>query len=135
MKMSSPARTESPLARVTAVVVNYNSGRWLERCVLALRGDDKAPPAVEVIDNGSDDGSLEHLPDLPGVRARRSPRNLGFARGVNLAARAVELGMADRIGTLESVLKSRETGQISGGRSRSLAVAQLETRQRSAKRS
>ncbi len=78
------------LARVTAIVVNYNSGRWLERCVLALRGDDDSPPPVEVIDNGSDDGSLEHLPDLPGVRARRSPRNLGFARGVNLAARAVE---------------------------------------------
>ena len=59
-----------------------------------------------------------------------------FGRGAAvLAARAVELGMADRIGTLESVLKSRETGQISGGRSRSLAVAQLETRQRSAKRS
>nr|WP_275401483.1 glycosyltransferase family 2 protein [Wenzhouxiangella limi] len=78
------------MARVTAIVVNFNSGPWLERCVRALRGDDSKPPAIEIIDNGSEDRSLELLPDLPGVRARRSPRNLGFARGVNLAARAVQ---------------------------------------------
>ncbi len=79
----------SPLARVTAIVVNFNSGPWLERCVRALRGDDRKPPAIEVIDNDSEDRSLELLPDLPGVRIRRSPRNLGFARGVNLAVRKV----------------------------------------------
>ena len=90
MTVVSLAPTISPLARVTAIIVNYNSGHWLERCVRALRGDDDRPPPVEVIDNSSDDDSLERLPDLPGVRTRRSPRNLGFARGVNLAVRAVE---------------------------------------------
>jgi GT2 family glycosyltransferase len=85
----SAVASSSPLAPVTAIVVNFNSGPWLERCVRALRGDDRNPPAIEVIDNDSEDGSLELLPDLPGVRIRRSPRNLGFARAVNLAARAV----------------------------------------------
>ncbi|HMA98575.1 MAG TPA: glycosyltransferase family 2 protein [Wenzhouxiangella sp.] len=80
----------SPLSRVTAIVVNYNSGPWLERCVRALRGDDNKPPVVEIIDNGSEDESLALLPDLPGVRMRRSPCNLGFARAVNHAARAVK---------------------------------------------
>jgi GT2 family glycosyltransferase len=84
------AHAAPPLARVTAVVVNYNSGEWLERSLLALRGDDSKPPPIEIIDNCSDDGSLDRLPDLPGVRARRSPRNLGFARAVNLAARRLE---------------------------------------------
>lgn len=60
-----------------------------------------------------------------------------FGRGASIAAsRAVELGMADKIGTLEGVLKvTRGTGQARGGRSRALAAAELETRQRSAQRS
>ena len=63
-----------------------------------------------------------------------------FGRGATVAAaRAVELGMADRIGTLEGVLKTRSQGtaggQGRGGRARALAVAELETRQRSAQRS
>lgn len=63
-----------------------------------------------------------------------------YGRGATVAAaRAVELGMADRIGTLEGVLKPRSQGsaggQGRGGRSRALAAAQLETRQRSALRS
>ena len=90
MSVSALAPTGPPLARVTAIVINYNSGPWLKRCVRALRGDDRKPPLIDVLDNNSDDGSLEELPDLPGVRIRRSPRNLGFGRGVNLAARAVE---------------------------------------------
>ena len=91
-KIASDMATASSLrlARVTAIVVNFNSGPWLERCVRALRADDNKPPAIEVIDNGSEDNSLEHLPDLPGMRVRRSPLNLGFARGVNVAARAIE---------------------------------------------
>lgn len=89
MNETSATAQVSPLARVTAIVVNFNSGPWLERCVRALRGDDRKPPPIEVIDNGSEDRSLEMLPDLPGIRIRRSPRNLGFARAVNLAARAV----------------------------------------------
>lgn len=60
-----------------------------------------------------------------------------FGRGASVsAARAVELGMADRIGTLESVLKdARYRGKERGGRPRSLALAELTTRQMSAIRS
>lgn len=62
-----------------------------------------------------------------------------FGRGATVAAaRAVELGMADRIGTLEGVLKTRAQGTAGGqgrGGRRALAVAELETRQRSAQRS
>lgn len=81
---------QPPLERVTAVIVNFNSGPWLLRCVRALRGDYAETPAVEIVDNDSADDSVDRLPDLPGVRVRRSPRNLGFARGVNTAARAVD---------------------------------------------
>lgn len=59
-----------------------------------------------------------------------------FGRGAMVpAARAVEVGMADRIGTLESVLQqgSGRTPE-KRGRSRALAAAELETRQRAAER-
>ncbi|MEE4303663.1 MAG: glycosyltransferase family 2 protein [Wenzhouxiangella sp.] len=81
--------TQSPISRVTAVIVNYNSGRWLARCIENLRGRGAASPEVIVIDNASDDGSVDILPDLPGVTVRRAHRNLGFGRGVNQALRSV----------------------------------------------
>lgn len=58
-----------------------------------------------------------------------------FGRGSMIsAARAVTAGMADRIGTLESMLStpSRRTGPNGAGR-RALATAQIETRRRAAK--
>ena len=79
----------NPLARVTAVVVNYNSGLWLARCVDNLRGRRSRLPEVIVIDNASSDGSVEELPDLDGITIRRAHRNLGFGRGVNQALRSV----------------------------------------------
>ncbi len=82
--------TGNPLARVTAVVVNYNSGLWLARCVDNLRGHRSKLPEVIVIDNASSDGSIEEPPQLEGITVRRAHRNLGFGRGVNQALRSVE---------------------------------------------
>jgi N-acetylglucosaminyl-diphospho-decaprenol L-rhamnosyltransferase len=81
--------SEQLLARVTAVIVNYNSGRWLARCIDNLRGRSSPLPAVIVIDNASDDGSIDIVPKLPGITLRRAHRNLGFGRGVNQALRSV----------------------------------------------
>lgn len=78
------------LERVTAVIVNYNSGRWLGRCIDNLRGRGGDRPAVIVIDNASVDGSIEFLPESPGVTVRRARRNLGFGRGVNQALRQLD---------------------------------------------
>lgn len=58
-----------------------------------------------------------------------------FGRGAMVAAKeAVERGMADRIGTLESVLQTRRRTASThpGGRSRALASADIETRRRAA---
>jgi len=81
--------TGSPFARVTAVIVNYNSGRWLARCIENLRGRNGSSPPVIIIDNASGDGSIDILPEMPGVTVRRAHRNLGFGRGVNQALRSV----------------------------------------------
>lgn len=69
-----------------------------------------------------------------GRRVKPATVRAEFGRGAMVdAARAVEAGMADRIGTLEGVLREgRRTGPITTGRSRALAAAELETRQRAA---
>lgn len=74
-----------PLDRVAVLIVNYNAGGWLARCVAALRPAGEAAPAIRIVDNGSSDDSLERL-DAPGIEIDRAGRNLGFAAGINRAA-------------------------------------------------
>src|SRR5690625_7217910 len=85
--MNTPEIPASALEKVTAVIVNYNSGLWLERCIETLRGRANNLPEIVVIDNASTDASVELLPELPGVIVRRAHKNLGFGRGVNQALR------------------------------------------------
>jgi GT2 family glycosyltransferase len=83
----------------TIIIVNYNAGEHLARCLASL------PPALTnwawqaiVVDNASRDGSEQHAlaaaaasapaPDSrPRVRLVRSETNIGFGAAVNLAAR------------------------------------------------
>lgn len=74
-----------PLDRVAVLIVNYNAGDWLARCVAGLRPDGGVSPAIRIVDNGSTDGSLERI-DTADVEIDRTGRNLGFAAGINRAA-------------------------------------------------
>lgn len=72
---------------VGAVVVNYNAGELLARCLASLEQD--AVAEVVVVDNGSTDGSTALVQDLAvPSRLIRSPRNGGYGAGANLGARA-----------------------------------------------
>ena len=72
--------------RVGAVVVNYNAGDALVRCVSSLRGAGIVD--VVVVDNGSTDASIALLQARdPSSRVVRSPRNGGYGAGANLGAR------------------------------------------------
>jgi GT2 family glycosyltransferase len=77
---------------VSVIVVNYNAGELLDRCLESLE-QRSAEPSAEVIlvDNASSDGSAERVAGrYPWVTLIRSGRNLGFAGGVRQgAARAV----------------------------------------------
>jgi len=72
---------------VRVVIVSYNPGERLVRCLAALAGQSHAGFEVVIVDNASSDGSAA-LP-LPDARFRRiaAGANLGFAAGVNLGAR------------------------------------------------
>jgi GT2 family glycosyltransferase len=65
------------------VIPHWNRAGSLTRALDALRAQTR-PAAVTVVDNGSDDGSVEMLAaDYPEVRCLSLERNLGFGAAVN----------------------------------------------------
>lgn len=75
--------------RVSIVIVNYNTGAYLARCLTSLtEGCDGFDWDAVVVDNGSADGSTRAA-DVPPNRIHliRAGGNLGFARAANIGAR------------------------------------------------
>ncbi|HET7746927.1 MAG TPA: glycosyltransferase family 2 protein [Vicinamibacteria bacterium] len=74
---------------VAVIVVNWNSGAMLDRCLRALAAQTVRPSRVIVVDNGSSDGSADRLEArFPGVEVLRLGENVGFAAANNRAAAA-----------------------------------------------
>ena len=74
--------------RVAVIVVNWNAGTDLERCLQSVAAQTRTADRVVVVDNASSDGSADELEArYPGVDVVRSATNLGFAAANNLAAR------------------------------------------------
>jgi GT2 family glycosyltransferase len=76
---------------VTVVVPAWNGERWLPGLFASLAAQTLAPAEVIVVDNGSQDATLEWLArEAPGTRVLAQGRNTGFAVAANrglLAAR------------------------------------------------
>ena len=67
------------------IVINFNSGQHLERCLESVRADAPRSPLI-VVDNASADASDRAADGLaPQVRLVRNIVNVGFARAVNQA--------------------------------------------------
>lgn len=75
--------------KLSVVIVNYKVKYFLEQCLLSLgRALEGIEAEVYVVDNHSQDGSVEYLSErFPHVHFIASNHNLGFARGNNLAIR------------------------------------------------
>lgn len=82
---------------ISIVIVNYNSGARLAKCLKAIGSQTFRDFEVLVFDNGSSDESLTGLPDDLPLTIIRSGENLGFAAGNN---RAVEQASGDWIAFL-----------------------------------
>jgi GT2 family glycosyltransferase len=70
---------------VTIVIVNWNSGAFLARCLDHLARQTFVPTQILVFDNGSSDRSVECASRYPGVIVRLTGENLGFAKANNRA--------------------------------------------------
>lgn len=70
------------------MIPNWNGRAWLGGCLDAIACQTVAPAEVIVVDNGSQDGSLEYLhSEHPTVRVIELGRNTGFAHAANCGLR------------------------------------------------
>ncbi len=82
------ARQPRNLPSVRIVILTYNPGAFIDRCLGAVLATDYPNFEVIVVDNASTDGSLRNLGrDFPEVALMEAGANLGFSRGNNLAMR------------------------------------------------
>ena len=71
------------MSDVTIVIPNWNGMKWLPGCLTSLRSQ-SLPVRVIMIDNGSEDGSVEYVrAHFPEVGIRAFHRNTGFCAAVN----------------------------------------------------
>lgn len=79
--------------KVTIVIPNYRGMKYIRGCMDALRRqkEEGAEFTVLVVDNASDDGSLEVLKEeYPEAKLIELAENTGFAHAVNVGIRASE---------------------------------------------
>lgn len=75
------------MKRIFVVIVTYKGHLWYERCFKSLR-DSEIPIQTVVIDNASDDGTVEYVREhFPEIHMIESKENLGFGRANNLGMR------------------------------------------------
>lgn len=85
-KVTNPSTLNQTVA---VAIVNWNSGRLLERCLDCLDAQSRPADAVIVVDNGSTDMSLSAIDEKhPAVTVLRLGMNAGFAAANNRAAEA-----------------------------------------------
>ena len=75
---------------ISAVVVSFNSGKFLEQNFRSLFGQTIAFKQVIVVDNGSSDGSPAIMAAFPGLETILLDANIGYAAAANLG-----IGRAD----------------------------------------
>jgi GT2 family glycosyltransferase len=73
---------------IAVIIVNWNSGQYLEKCLQSLKGQTIVPTRVLVVDNASTDGSMNDLEQRFGNwEFIYLDRNTGFAYANNLAVK------------------------------------------------
>jgi GT2 family glycosyltransferase len=74
--------TDSP-ARVTAIMVTWNSERTIELCLDALQNQVGIKLEIILVDNASQDGTLALAERYPQVKIISNPNNMGFCHANN----------------------------------------------------
>lgn len=76
---------------IAVVVVNYNSGQYLTACIDSIFNQTEAADKVFIIDNNSNDGSVEPIEErYPQIQVLRQSQNIGFAAANNIALELID---------------------------------------------
>lgn len=77
------------MCEVSVVIPNYNGSKYLDKCLAALSRQEGIVFETIVVDNFSQDGSLERAKErYPAVRCVEFEKNYGFCRAVNEGIRS-----------------------------------------------
>ncbi len=74
------------MEKVAVIIVNWNGGELLTRCLQSLKAQTRLPDRILVVDNDSQDGSWQQA-NTKSVELIRLPLNIGFAAANNLAVK------------------------------------------------
>lgn len=107
---------------VSIVIVNYNAGAYLPRCLESIYAQTCQRFEIFIIDNASTDGSLAQIARNSRLTIQRNARNLGFARAQNQGFRmargryVMPLNFDIRMSPtfLEEMVAAMETGSRTG---------------------
>lgn len=77
-------------AEVFDAVEKANQWSYTEQCLASLQATTDEPYELIIVDNGSTDGTVEHLRRRPGVTLITNPDNKGFPAAVNQGIRAAQ---------------------------------------------
>ena len=79
---------ENKIPKASIIIVNYNAGEWLVRCVDSVLAQTEQDFECFIVDNGSTDGSMSTLPKLDDrFILMELGENTGFAAANNTAAK------------------------------------------------
>ncbi|MBK6738960.1 MAG: glycosyltransferase family 2 protein [Haliea sp.] len=84
--------------KIAVVIVNFNSGDLLSKCINHLLCQSRPADVIMVVDNASQDDSLDDLSDYPKLKICKLETNEGFAGANNIAFK--EMAEADYFITL-----------------------------------
>lgn len=88
--MTELSARKHAVPRCDVVVVNYNAGDFLTRCIESVLSS-SLPVSLIVVDNASGDNSIEYIRKLEAgphqFEIIENPENLGFSKAVNLGAK------------------------------------------------
>jgi len=110
------------VTRVAVVIPNWNGQEWLPGVLDSLAAQTRQADEVVVVDNGSDDGSVELLRSSYGwARVVELGRNTGFAFACNRGVEAADADLVALVNTdvvladdwLERMLTALEPGDAS----------------------
>lgn len=73
--------------RISIIIVNYNSKRWLSDCLKSIKKQKGITPEIILVDNRSTDDSLREITqNYPEVKIIYNKRNLGFGKANNIGS-------------------------------------------------
>ncbi len=79
------------MKKVSIIIVNWNGKRYLSECLDGLRQQIYQPQHIALVDNGSNDGSIEFVAqNYPEVNTIPFPKNLGFSTANNIVFKTIK---------------------------------------------